>query len=87
MSSAMTPAPAAASRSSGAAAGSTSGGSAASPSLTTIPCTPPSGGSHVVYRARLRWKGTLAEVFAIEPGRRLVIMDRARCQVLVDRSF
>ncbi|MBV9935310.1 MAG: hypothetical protein JO367_13490, partial [Actinobacteria bacterium] len=49
-------------------------------------CTPPGGGD-VVYRARLRWKGTAAQVFGIEPGRRLVVMDSARCQVLVDQHF
>jgi hypothetical protein len=62
-------------------------GLAATATAAPFVCTPPAGGGQVVYRARLRWQGVAAEVFAIEPGRRMVIMDRARCQVLVDRSF
>lgn len=64
------------------------GGSAASPAptATAAECAPPDGGQ-VVYRARLKWKGVPAQVFGIEPGRRLVVMDSARCQVLVDRHF
>ncbi|HZQ84249.1 MAG TPA: hypothetical protein VFA83_05405 [Acidimicrobiales bacterium] len=69
------------------ASGSAAGPGAAAPAATasTILCTPPAG--EVVYRARLRWKGAPAQVFGIEPGRRLVVMDSARCQVLVDRHF
>lgn len=63
-------------------------GSAPSPSpQSTIACTAPVDGAQVVYQATLRWKGTPAQLFAIEPGRRLVVMDSARCQVLVDRHF
>jgi len=72
--------------SSSAASGAPAGGSAPAPP-STIACTAPAGGAQVVYRAALRWKGTPAQLFAIEPGRRLVVMDSARCRVLVDRHF
>ena len=63
----------------GPAAASRTGGASA--------CTPPAGVGTVTYRATLRWRGTPAEAFAAEPGRRLLIMDVARCQVLVDQRF
>lgn len=71
-----------------AAAASGAGSSASAPAPpSTIACIAPVDGAQVVYRAELRWKGTPAQLFAIEPGRRLVVMDSARCRVLVDRHF
>jgi hypothetical protein len=72
----------------GAAGGGTAAGSAATPAPpTTMACPAPANGGQVVYRAALRWKGAPAQLFAIQPGRRLVVMDSARCRVLVDRHF
>jgi len=73
------------------AAGSAGSSAARSPAApappTTIACSAPADGAQVIYRATLRWKGAPAQLFAIQPGRRLVVMDSVRCRVLVDRHF
>lgn len=84
VSSALVPAAPGAGTSAGAAAGAPAPNAAR---RGDAGCAAPTDGGMIVYRARLRWKGAAAQVFGIDPGHRLVVIDSARCRVLVDQHF